>query len=493
MSNTTQYIKKGHAIIDYRFPHKSTCHVYERTNGTDTEIYTCTLNQTNIKENNNKFYIIQLLETDIFPKKYYLFTVYGRVGYKGTSKVREFGSNAHGISAFHDMFRTKTGNSWSNRKNFIKKSKKYFLCEMDLVEDTKKDTPKNNCTSQLDPRIQDVISLISDTKVMTNTMKSLDVDVKKMPLGKISKNQIKDGFVILKYLTDNLSTLSIDDINEKSSMFYTLIPYSCGMNTPPLIDSKALIQKHANMLKNLADIQIASSIIADSAKNDEHPFDQIYKKLNCKLIPIDKIKRKKAYELLKSYVMNTHAPTHSNYTLEVLDIFKVHRPNEAKRYDDFTENIHNKRLLWHGSRLSNWMGILSQGLRIFPTASVGSMFGRAIYLASSVSKSANYCFAKRDSPVGFLILCEAALGNMWEKLYAEFIRDLPKNYHSVWGKGKSTPNPKEFKVTKSGITIPCGHLINSDVRGSLLYDEHMVYDEKQVKISYLFKVKFNFK
>lgn len=26
----------------------------------------------------------------------------------------------------------------------------------------------------------------------------------------------------------------------------------------------------------------------------------------------------------------------------------------------------NKKLLWHGSRLTNWGGILSQGLRIAP-------------------------------------------------------------------------------------------------------------------------------
>lgn len=26
----------------------------------------------------------------------------------------------------------------------------------------------------------------------------------------------------------------------------------------------------------------------------------------------------------------------------------------------------NKMLLWHGSRLTNWVGILSQGLRIAP-------------------------------------------------------------------------------------------------------------------------------
>lgn len=32
----------------------------------------------------------------------------------------------------------------------------------------------------------------------------------------------------------------------------------------------------------------------------------------------------------------------------------------------YTKDIDNKMLLWHGSRLTNFVGILSQGLRIAP-------------------------------------------------------------------------------------------------------------------------------
>ena len=31
-----------------------------------------------------------------------------------------------------------------------------------------------------------------------------------------------------------------------------------------------------------------------------------------------------------------------------------------------------------------------------------------------VSKSANYCFTSRDNPIGFMLLCEVALGDMYE-------------------------------------------------------------------------------
>ena len=74
-------------------------------------------------------------------------------------------------------------------------------------------------------------------------------------------------------------------------------------------------------------------------------------------------------------------------------------------------------LLWHGSRLTNFVGILSQGLRIAPPEApvTGYMFGKGVYFADMCSKSANYCCTSRESPTGILLLCEVAsvaLGEM---------------------------------------------------------------------------------
>jgi hypothetical protein len=50
-------------------------------------------------------------------------------------------------------------------------------------------------------------------------------------------------------------------------------------------------------------------------------------------------------------------------------------------------------LLWHGSRVSNFVGILSQGLRIAPPEAPvsGYLFGKGIYLADMAEKSIHYC------------------------------------------------------------------------------------------------------
>ena len=40
------------------------------------------------------------------------------------------------------------------------------------------------------------------------------------------------------------------------------------------------------------------------------------------------------------------------------------------------------------------------------------MFGKGIYFADMVSKSANYCSTNRTNNTGLMLLCDVALGDM---------------------------------------------------------------------------------
>ena len=128
-------------------------------------------------------------------------------------------------------------------------------------------------------------------------------------------------------------------------------------------------------------------------------------------------KEEEEYKMLKQYIENTHAATHNQYELELLEVFKVVREGEMKRFKPF-KNLHNRMLLWHGSRTTNYAGILSQGLRIAPPEApvTGYMFGKGVYFADMVSKSANYCRTSGRDPVGLLLLCEVALGDMYVRM-----------------------------------------------------------------------------
>ena len=81
-----------------------------------------------------------------------------------------------------------------------------------------------------------------------------------------------------------------------------------------------------------------------------------------------------------------------------------------------------------------------QGLRIAPPEApvTGYMFGKGIYFADMVSKSANYCNTTRSNNTGLLLLCDVALGSMYERKAADYIEKLPAGKHSTKGLGKNS-------------------------------------------------------
>ena len=68
-----------------------------------------------------------------------------------------------------------------------------------------------------------------------------------------------------------------------------------------------------------------------------------------------------------------------------------------------------------------------------------------IYFADMVSKSANYCCTSRTNNTGLLLLCDVALGNMYEARKAEYVEKLPTGFHSTKGLGKTAPDASNVK------------------------------------------------
>jgi poly [ADP-ribose] polymerase len=97
--------------------------------------------------------------------------------------------------------------------------------------------------------------------------------------------------------------------------------------------------------------------------------------------------------------------------------------------------------------LTNFVGILSQGLRIAPPEApvTGYMFGKGVYFADMVSKSANYCCTSKTNNTGLMLLCEVALGNTWDKYAADYYAsNLPPGMQSTKGVGRTAPKSGEL-------------------------------------------------
>ena len=69
---------------------------------------------------------------------------------------------------------------------------------------------------------------------------------------------------------------------------------------------------------------------------------------------------------------------------QVEDLFVVDRDGESEKFKD----LGNRQLLWHGSRMTNWVGILSQGLRIAPPEApmTGYMVRESLFVHCSSNK-----------------------------------------------------------------------------------------------------------
>jgi poly [ADP-ribose] polymerase len=98
---------------------------------------------------------------------------------------------------------------------------------------------------------------------MNQTMVELQIDVKKMPLGKLSKKQINKGYEILKEVEDILSKPS-SNTNAKlidcSNRFYTLIPHDFGFKLPAIINNKKVLEAKLEMLEVPILIEIVSNL-----------------------------------------------------------------------------------------------------------------------------------------------------------------------------------------------------------------------------------------
>ena len=110
------------------------------------------------------------------------------------------------------------------------------------------------------------------------------IDVVKMPLGKISQVQIQEAYEVLSDLANLLSSNKIIEGPEKSRLiggstrFYTLIPHDFGMKTPPLLDSLEAVKTKSRMLDDLLKLEVAYSLMRTGNSN-VNPLDEHYEKL----------------------------------------------------------------------------------------------------------------------------------------------------------------------------------------------------------------------
>ena len=180
------------------------------------------------------------------------------------------------------------------------------------------------------------------------------------------------------------------------------------------IDNKEKLKEKLDLITNLVDIQVATNIVNLSKKKNSstdtdspkiNKLDQCYDQLKCKMRTLKDTENE--FKMINTYIQNTSA----GRRLSLIDCFEIEREGEKDIFNP--KKLKNKKLLWHGSRFSNFVGILSQGMRIAPPEApcTGYLFGKGVYFADLIGKSTPYCRPEISNGIATFVLCEVACGN----------------------------------------------------------------------------------
>jgi poly [ADP-ribose] polymerase len=391
---------------------------------------------------------------------YQLTSTYGRIGTANPSSHCEiFRSFEELMTKFELIFLEKTGNEWKSRSNFKQMPGKYFLNHF-------------NCSNSLS---NEVLKLMKFLKVVD---KDLQLNPELLPLGLLSPEQLHQAMTTLFELAEALENQSSREILiGLSKKFFTMLPHDSKFEEVPVVDCREEFNKQ--FLRFHSTSEYEKRIVE---------LKVCYSQLDADIFVLDRISDE--YRMIQTYAMNTSV---HGYKLNVLDIFKVNRHSDKVRFQPY-RNFHNRMLLWHGSPTTNIASIIKEGLKITGISS-GDMFGRGIYFADMISKSANYCNNHEDD-AGILLLCQVALGNIHDVLRSQKFTSPPPNFNSIRGIGVTQPNFSYAHTRKDGVIVPsaCPLMFSLNdqreaSRPSLKYNEYIVYNEAQIKLEYLVKFK----
>lgn len=454
--------------------------------------------------------------------RYRLVTSGGRIG-------DHYGVQTHEVklfdledakTEFKNLFYEKTQNKWEKRNDFErqKKSWNYVKKIYDVVidEETRK---KDFEESTLPKPVKELLYQVSDLSLIRRTMEEAGLDWRIMPLGRVDTSVIKAAHDILKKIELVLNRQDeyrhlrgvkrlenqkeVEKLSKTipglSNEFYMLIPHNFyntrnanayGYARPREIDNKILLKEKVHMLDNLREVSATLELLSNppAYTPGKTLLDGIYDSvcMDIKPLPVDDSR----YKLIQQYIGQSHSVT-------ILEIFKISRWSEKETFQPFKENRDKRTqkgepanmLLFHGTRLTNVLGILSQGLKIAPpeAPATGYMFGKGIYTADTFQKSLNYCHSHTYEKLMFM--CEVSTGETYNCFQAEDMTAPPAGYASTKGIGKNAPSASDLLVTTKGVSVPLGPLQTPTLEQvpTLNFNEYIVYNQNQVQLKYLIK------
>lgn len=443
------------------------------------------LQVTDIRSNHNKYYALELHAASGDASGFRLFTHYGRTDdlesnpNAGQKECRFFSSMQAALVEYTAIYRQKTSASKGYREVSLASSKigsfkarGQSAGEVDaktielIAEPAKPEAPKP--VSRLSPALARLVSYLYDeaTGALTQTV-AAKITAKgiETPLGVLTIGQLEKGEAILHdlYTEFQKPRHNREKMVSLSGDFYSVIPHRIGRTRSAIeasvINTMEAFEQKQETLQLMKDM-LSVNGERGSVLHDEN-LDAKYDALRCELSAIND--SSPAFQAIAEHVEKSQIRSKS---VRVKHIYAVRRGDE---WAAFRQDIDNQRLLLHGSRVKNWVGILSRGL-VLPKIAVSmgvsrtdaGWLGNGIYFGDAACTSASYTTPGRHG-TRFMAVARVALGRMKEFNKITYgITEAPSGYQSCRG-----------VRAKSGVISQF-----SD-------DEYVVYDTKQQRIEYL--------
>eukprot|EP00733_Pompholyxophrys_punicea_P001665 Pompholyxophrys_punicea_v1_NODE_922_length_1136_cov_2.574468.p1 type:complete len:259 gc:universal NODE_922_length_1136_cov_2.574468:949-173(-) len=228
-----------------------------------------------------------------------------------------------------------------------------------------------------------------------------------MPVNKITHQRIEKANKILCELKKMVeqNNLEQEKYSNLTFEYCKYIPYVGKF----ILNNDDIIDTHISRMGTIQNIyDTYCSIIKNKRKQSimSKPID-VYRALNMEIQSMDETSR--AYHDLVNYI------TRDNNILKILRIYQVYSKKQNDVYEEYTKNITDKKLLFHGSPVANWFSILKNGFYIDPTKVGvkinGKVHGNGVYFSDKITFSLGYCNLGNTDTSGVAILgmCEVAL------------------------------------------------------------------------------------
>lgn len=244
---------------------------------------------SDIKQNHNKFYIIQALKHS--SGSFHLWTRYGRVGIDGVGSNEGLMDQVSAIGSYNKKYREKTNKGYTVVKMALGNPKANHI---DVTMNEKKNVPTGKNAkdktpkSKLDESLQSLMSFIFDMKLIEQSVVQVGYDPKRLPLGQLDKETVMEGYKVLREIEKVLTGKAKGDLADLSSKFYTYIPHNFSMKHMSNFTIKTIemVKQKFDLIQNLIDIKIAHTIVSGGKVQKGpkvNPIDEKYQQLNCEL------------------------------------------------------------------------------------------------------------------------------------------------------------------------------------------------------------------